>query len=101
MATRSWTKLSAIIPAYNEDLSPLGLKTEVIVVDAGSIDATEDIVRSKFPQVVFSGTRPTAAKGPRYGQPSKRPRVTSCSSRTPTWNTTRRKSTARAHPGLY
>lgn len=64
---RSSTKLSVLIPAYNEertighvleavlgvDLSALGVEKEVIVVNDGSLDKTGAIVRERFPQVRY------------------------------------------------
>jgi dolichol-phosphate mannosyltransferase len=65
--SRTYRRLSVIIPAYNEartidriltavkeiDLSALGLEREIVVVDDGSVDDTSDIIKSKHPDVVL------------------------------------------------
>ena len=64
--SRSYRRLSVIIPAYNEartidrilnavkqvDLSALGLEREIVVVDDGSVDDTASIIKAKHPDVV-------------------------------------------------
>jgi dolichol-phosphate mannosyltransferase len=65
--SRTYRRLSVIIPAYNEtrtidrilsavkqiDLSPLGLEREIVVVDDGSVDDTSEIIARKHPDVVL------------------------------------------------
>ncbi len=65
--TKSSTRLSILIPSYNEertiglllraifgtDLKPLGVEVEAIVVDDGSFDRTEELVRAEFPEVRY------------------------------------------------
>lgn len=70
------TVLSIVIPAYNEerfigtlleqiravDLTPLGVTTQVIVVDDHSGDRTAEIVRG-FPEVIFERLPKNGGKG--------------------------------------
>lgn len=76
MAAPSFRVLSVVVPAYNEarfiaalvgkvlavDLSPFGMKKQVIVVDDGSTDGTADIVR-EIPNVILHRLERNAGKG--------------------------------------
>lgn len=76
MSASSFRLLSVVVPAYNEerfiaalvgkvlavDLSPFGLRKQVIVVDDGSTDRTADIVR-EIPDVLLHRMERNSGKG--------------------------------------